>query len=73
MILFEFTICDRQNISEPKLISIAQEELAIEAKQRQWQPGFKLVQRNLPVRQIDGSLIYTFLVVTAKSPLLPGG
>lgn len=67
MILFEFTICDRQNIPEQKLVSIAYEELAVEARKQKWTPGYRLVQACFPIRQPDGSLLYTFLVTAANS------
>lgn len=67
MILFEFTICDRQNIPEQKLVSIVYEELAVEARRQKWPPGYRLVQRNFPIRQPDGELVYRFLVVTSSN------
>ena len=63
MILFEFSIRDRHNIPQKKLIEIACEELATEAQHRKWAPGFQLIQACFPIRQLDGSLLYKFLVV----------
>lgn len=67
MILFEFSIRDRHNIPQKKLIEIAYEELATEAQHRKWAPGFQLIQACFPIRQLDGSLLYTFLVLDSAN------
>lgn len=71
MILFEFVIRDNRNIPAQRLIEIAREELATEAKNQKWAPGFQLVQSCFPIRQPDGSLLYKFLVMEANKRLVP--
>lgn len=62
--LFEFSVRDRRNIPRKKLLTIVQEEIAVEANQKNWCCDYEIIETHVPARQIDGTLVYTFRVVS---------
>ncbi len=62
-LLFEFAFYDRKNIPRNNLLTIIEEEIAVESKQRKWTCKYEIVEVHFPILQVDGSLCYRFRVI----------